>query len=303
LNHKTFHAPSGLLNLNKPPGLTSHDVVAQIRRLTGQRRVGHAGTLDPLATGVLLVCLGQATRLIEYLMTGQKQYRAVIRFGLTTNTLDSQGQVIAQADPFGLSQAGLMALLPAFTGEIEQIPPIFSALKKDGRPLYQRARAGEKVEVEPRRVTIHTLTVVAWQPPDLTLDVTCSPGTYIRSLAHDLGQAAGVGAHLARLTRTTSGGWRLDEAVSLETLVSGQADWRAYLHPPDRAVNHLPAVTLTEDEARRVNYGQVIQLPQTNPAQPVWRAYTPTGSFLAILTLVEPDAKLWHPKKVFSIVD
>ena len=192
---------SGLLNINKPPGITSHDVVNRVRKLAGQRKVGHAGTLDPLASGVLLVCLGHATRLIEYLIAGRKQYRATLRFGITTDTLDAEGQVIAQNDISGLTEIHLRQILPNFLGQIEQIPPLFSATKKAGQPLYKRARAGEIVEVEARTVTIYDLTWVAWQPPDLTLDITCSPGTYIRSLARDFGQAAGPGAHLRPVTR------------------------------------------------------------------------------------------------------
>lgn len=303
---------SGLLNINKPKGLTSHDVVARVRRLAGQRRVGHAGTLDPLATGVLLVCLGQATRLIEYLMTGCKQYQATIRFGVTTDTLDADGQALNRNDPSGLSESHLREILPAFLGEIEQIPPLFSALKRGGQPLYKRARAGEAVQLEPRSVIIHTLTWVNWQPPDLTLDITCSSGTYIRSLARDLGEAAGVGAYLAGLTRTASGPWQLDEAVPLEQLEGeasqSESGWQRYLHPLDRAVAHLPKVVLAEEEAVRVKQGQQVQvdlalsavhLEDTSPLK-LARAYTSNGDFLAILTLAEPDAKLWQPKKVFK---
>ncbi|RME76417.1 MAG: tRNA pseudouridine(55) synthase TruB, partial [Chloroflexi bacterium] len=256
---------SGILNIDKPKGLTSHDVVAQVRRLSRQRRVGHAGTLDPMATGVLLVCLGQATRLIEYLMQSQKQYRAVIRFGITTNTLDAEGEVTAVRDASGLTEADIRRVLPDFLGQIEQIPPAFSAIKQGGKPLYRLARAGQPVEVPPRQVVIESLEWVDWSPPDLTLDVTCSPGTYIRSLARDLGDALGVGAHLAGLTRTASGSWTLAEAVSLDTLHAA-ADrspegWRQYLQTPDRAVAHLPAVRLDADTARRVRHGQQVDLP------------------------------------------
>ena len=307
---------SGLLNINKPKGITSHDVVNRVRKLAGQRQVGHAGTLDPLATGVLLVCLGQATRLIEYLMAGRKQYRATFRFGITTDTLDAEGQITAQNDFSSLAEAHLRQILPTFLGEIEQIPPLFSALKKDGQPLYKRARAGEIIEVEPRRVTIHALTWVAWQPPDLTLDITCSPGTYIRSLARDLGEAAGPGAHLAELTRTISGNWQLAHAVSLETLeheaAHGESTWQRHLHPPDQAITHLPQVTLSEEAVAHVQQGRQIQIDSAEDAtylesashldnSKLVRAYTPNGDFLAILTLAEPNAKLWQPKKVFQI--
>jgi tRNA pseudouridine55 synthase len=315
---KTYLNPSisGLLNINKPKGITSHDVVNRVRKLTGQRKVGHAGTLDPLATGVLLVCLGQATRLIEYLMASRKQYRATLRFGITTDTLDAEGQITAQNDFSGLAEAHLRQILPTFLGEIEQIPPLFSALKKDGQPLYKRARAGEIIEVEPRRVIIHALTWVAWQPPDLTLDITCSPGTYIRSLARDLGEAAGPGAHLVELTRTASGNWQLAQAVSLETLeheaTQGESTWQRHLHPPDQAITHLPQVTLLEEAVARVQQGRQIQIDSAQDAtylesvshldnSKLVRAYTPNGDFLAILTLAEPNAKLWQPKKVFQI--
>jgi len=296
---------SGLLNIDKPSGITSHDVVNRIRKVARQRKVGHAGTLDPMATGVLLVCLGQATRLIEYLVAGRKRYRATVRFGISTNTLDADGEVTAEKDPSGLTETHLRQLLPMFTGEIEQIPPIFSALKKGGKPLYKLARAGQNVEVEPRRVTIDSLTWVGWQPPDLTLDIACSPGTYIRSLARDLGQAAGTGAHLAELTRTASGDWSLAEAVSLDLLereaTNDSSSWRTYLFPPDRAVHHLPPVTLDEASTECVRHGQQIQILSTaSMRNELIRAYTPTGDFLAILTRVEADDKLWQPRKVFQ---
>jgi tRNA pseudouridine55 synthase len=307
---------SGLLNINKPKGLTSHDVVNRVRRLAGERRVGHAGTLDPMATGVLLVCLGPATRLIEYLVTSRKQYRATIRFGLTTDTLDAEGRTTAENDASWLKEPQLREILPNFLGEIDQIPPLFSAIKKDGQPLYKRARAGEMVELSPRQVTIYALTWVAWQPPDLTLDVMCSAGTYIRSLARDLGEAAGPGAHLAELTRTASGSWQLADAVSLEQLeneaAQGDSAWQKYLHPADEAIVHLPPVTLSAPTVIDVQQGRPVQLDFPSGAMHLGsashldkgalaRAYTLDGDFLAILTLVEPDVKLWQPKKVFQI--
>ncbi len=294
---------SGLFNIDKPQGVTSHGVVARIRKLTGQRKVGHAGTLDPMATGVLLVCLGQATRLTEYLMAGRKGYRATIRFGLATDTLDAEGSVIARSDPSGLTAGQLQALLPAFVGEIEQVPPVFSAIKQGGKPIYRRARAGQEVTVAPRRVTLYTLAWVNWNPPDLVLDITCSPGTYIRSLARDLGQAAGLPAYLAGLARTASGGWSLDEAVALERLEADPAAWRSYLYPPERAVTHLPHVTLDEARVTQVQYGQQIELDPTPLSLPDSTsdlvAYAPGGELLAILTQTQPGDTLWQPKKVF----
>jgi tRNA pseudouridine55 synthase len=298
---------SGLLNINKPTGITSHDVVARVRKLARQRKVGHSGTLDPMATGVLLVCLGQATRLIEYLMPGQKQYRATVRFGITTDTLDAEGQVTAQKDISGLTETRLRGVLPTFLGEIEQLPPLFSALKRGGKPLYKLARAGQPIEVEPRQITIESLAWVGWQPPDLILDIVCSPGTYIRSLARDLGEAVGTGAHLAALTRTASGDWSLPDAVPLDVLEREAAHdasaWQKYLYPPDRAVVHLAQVTLDEESVQRVKQGQQIQIDSLilsgETDGELIRAYTPAGDFLAILTRVEAGDKLWQPKKVF----
>lgn len=300
---------AGILNLNKPQGLTSHDVVAHIRKLTGIRRVGHTGTLDPLATGVLVVCIGQATRLIEYMMPGHKKYRAVIRLGQTTDTLDSEGQILERRDTAHLSESDLRHLLPRFQGEIEQIPPLFSALKRRGRPLYKSARAGRQVELEPRPVTIHALEWVDWSPPDLTLEVTCSAGTYLRSLARDLGEAARTGACLIELTRTANHGYRLDEAVPLDTLVQeteiDPAAWQKYLYPLDDAVQHLPKVVLDEAAASDVKHGRSIFLID-HPVEPAddlvdnqpLRAYDLNHNFIAILTPVE--AKGWQPKKVFQ---
>ncbi|NDJ61826.1 MAG: tRNA pseudouridine(55) synthase TruB, partial [Chloroflexi bacterium] len=195
----------GFLNIDKPLGWTSHDVVAKLRRGLQIKKIGHAGTLDPLATGVLVICLGAATRLSEYVMDTTKRYRAVVHLGVTTDTYDAEGEITAQRPSDHLSEADVRDALGAFVGALEQVPPMYSAIKQGGRKLYDLARAGEVVERPPRPVHIHALEVVAWQPPQVTLDVTCSPGTYIRSLAYDLGAALGVGAHLAGLMRTASG--------------------------------------------------------------------------------------------------
>jgi tRNA pseudouridine55 synthase len=289
---------SGLLNIDKPKGLTSHDVVARVRKLSRQRKVGHTGTLDPLATGVLLVCLGQATRLIEYQVIQQKRYRATLRFGISTDTLDAEGRVLAQTDISNLTEARLREVLPMFKGEIQQIPPIFSALKQAGQPLYKRARAGQAVTVEPRQVTIYELDWITWTPPDLVIDVACSSGTYIRSLARDIGEAVGTGAHLADLVRTANGDWRLEQAVSLDVL-EAEADWRQYLYPSDQLVAHLPQVVLEETLAHAVKQGRSIKMASDQPEGELLRAYTPSNEFLAILKLVQANDHLWHPQKVF----
>jgi tRNA pseudouridine55 synthase len=224
---------TGILNLDKPPGWTSHDVVTRVRELTGERRVGHAGTLDPLATGVLVICVGAAVRLTEYLQGHDKRYRARIRLGISTDTYDRQGEVMQVRPVPDLTEATIMAELRRFEGEILQRPPVYSALKQKGIPLYRRARRGEPIQPAPRRVHIHRIELIAWQPPELTLEVDCSAGTYIRSLAHDLGEALGCGGHLMALVRLASGPFNLESAHSiapLATVALSIADGSARFH-------------------------------------------------------------------------
>lgn len=280
----------GFLNVDKPAGLTSHDVVAQVRRALKIRQVGHAGTLDPLATGVLVICVGPATRLSEYVMDTTKRYRATLRLGVTTTTYDAEGEITAERDPSAITREMVEALLPRFTGDLAQIPPMYSAIKQGGRKLYELARAGQTVERPPRPVHIAALTLVEWSPPFCVLDVTCSAGTYIRSLAYDLGEALGVGAHLTALVRTASGSFTLENAAALDTLL---ADAEARLVAPQAALAHLPVITLDEAEADAVLHGRSI--PATTPAQRVL-AVNEQGGLLAVL---EHDERGWHPRKVF----
>lgn len=298
----------GVLNIDKPAGWTSHDVVARIRRLAGERRVGHAGTLDPMATGVLVVCLGAATRLVEYLADLDKSYRATIRFGAVTDTWDAEGEVIATADTADLTLAAAESALAAFRGTIEQTPPMYSALKRDGRPLYELARQGVTVEREARLVEISRLEIISWAPPDLVVDITCSKGTYVRAIAHDLGAALGVGAHLAALARTRVGSFTLDSAVPPEAITSGDAGaLLAALRPAAAAVGHLPAVTLTPDEAALVRQGRTVDLspaalPPAVPADPPetlrLAALDEGGDLVAVLLPVCSEAGAWRPHKV-----
>ena len=291
---------SGILNINKPRSWTSHDVVAKVRRLIGQRRVGHAGTLDPLATGVLLLCVGQATRVAEYLMAGQKRYRATLRLGISTDTYDAEGEVTREVRPVDVSLRQIEATIPTFTGEIEQVPPMYSALKRGGQPLYKLARRGETVERQPRRVTIEALEIVAWTTPELRLEIVCSPGTYIRSLAHDLGERLGCGAHVTGLTRLASGRFTLSKTVSLETLAQAVAagDWVRLLHPLDAALLDFEALTIDATDTQRLRHGQPLPCP-TPPSTALGRAYGPDGALIAIVAH-DPEAALWRPKKVFT---
>jgi tRNA pseudouridine55 synthase len=298
----------GILVINKPLGWTSHDVVGRIRRLTLQKRVGHAGTLDPMATGVLLVCLGRATRVSEYLMASDKLYRAVMRLGVETDTYDADGQVVATR-PVNVSESDLRGALTECIGVIEQVPPMYSALKLQGKPLYKLARKGVEVEREPRRVTIYSINLCAWELPAprdgggglVTIDVRCAPGTYIRSLAHDIGAMLGCGAHLTALTRLASGSFTIEDAVKLEDL--DLTNLSGLLRPMDAALEDLPAITLDADNARRVLMGQTIAPNGVEaPAGPLCRAHDPDGALLAIMAY-DTLAQLWRPKKVLRSLD
>jgi tRNA pseudouridine55 synthase len=286
--------PFGFLNIDKPLGMTSHDVVTKVRRVAGMKRVGHAGTLDPLATGVLIVCLGNATRLSEYVMDSIKRYRARVHLGVTTATYDAEGDVLLRCDASHITPENVQAALGRFLGDIQQIPPMYSAIKQGGRKLYELARAGETVEREARPVRIDALTVSEWQPPQFTLDVTCSAGTYIRSLAYDIGEALGVGAHLAGLVRTASGNFTLETAVPPDTLVTAD-DWRQYLIAPADVLSDWPAVSLNAAEVERVRQGQAIDGAQS--ADGLALGYAPDGTLIGLL---RADGSLWRPHKVFS---
>ena len=239
---------SGVLNIDKPQGWTSHDVVAKVRWLAKQRRVGHAGTLDPMATGVLLVCLGKATRVAEYLAARPKTYRATIRFGLVTDTWDAEGQPVSEHSTSDLTRGAIEAVLPRFRGPISQIPPMYSAVKRDGQPLYKLARLGQVVDREARPVEIYRLDVLAWRPAELDVEIVCSKGTYIRSLAHDLGQAVGTGAHLSALVRNAIGSAEVAQAVTLGTLEAAFESglWSEHLVPMHRALDFLPHVVVDD---------------------------------------------------------
>lgn len=300
--------PTGILNIDKPAGWTSHDVVGKVRRLLGQKRVGHAGTLDPLATGVLLVCVGQATRVAEYLMAGRKVYRATVQLGLTTDTYDVTGAVVATAPVPELTHAGLLDALAGYVGELAQVPPAYSAIKQAGAPAYRRARRGETVLLEARRVTIHHIALSAWQSPFLTIDVTCDPGTYIRSLAHDLGQTLGCGATLAGLRRLRSGRFGVEDAIGLDELAAacGAGQLERCLHPLRAALADLTPIVVDEQAAARLAHGQPIVGPAV-PGADEGYALTATGEVVAILqrdaaadVSISPADCRWRPTKVFD---
>jgi len=285
----------GFLVVDKPPGLTSHDVVARVRRGTGVRQVGHAGTLDPMATGVLVVCVGTATRLAEYVMASEKEYAATVRLGVETDSYDADGQVVASTPIDHLGEADVRAALARFQGEQDQIPPMHSAIKQGGVKLYTLARRGETVERAARRVTMH-VSLDSLALPDIELRVVCSPGTYIRSLAHDLGAALGVGGHLTRLRRLRSGA--LDRPVAWEHLEAAFQDgsWRTHLVNEAVALSGMGALSLDDADAQAISHGRAVPLDDEPNAAGLRRAYDPDGAFLAI---VERRGGVWAPVKVF----
>ena len=283
----------GVLNVDKPAGPTSHDVVRQVRRLAQARRVGHAGTLDPLATGVLVLALGRATRLLEYVVGQPKTYEARLRLGQTTTTYDAEGAIVSE-QPVAASEQALKAALAPFRGEIEQVPPMYSAVRKEGQRLYELARQGVEVEREARAVTIYALDLLRWQPPHADLRVVCSVGTYIRTLAHDLGQALGCGAYLAALRRTAVGHFTLEDAVPLPALTAENVV--DYLQPPDRAVATLPRLILAQEAAQRLAQGQWLTRHAGEPEAALVRAYDAAGTFVGIVAAAGPQ---WRPRKIF----
>lgn len=291
---------AGILNVDKPRGWTSHDVVARVRRLTGVQKVGHAGTLDPIATGVLLVCLGTAVRLVEYLQGHDKRYRAKVRLGVTTDTYDAEGSPL-QTRPVGdLTATAIDTALQRFRGAIQQRPPIYSAIKQGGVPLHRRARRGEAVLTGPRPVQIDRLTLLLWQPPMLSLEVHCSAGTYIRSLAHDLGEALGCGGHLVELVRLASGPFDLASAHTLAAIEEGvqQGDWQKWLLPPAQGLVDFLAVPISEEERQQLQHGRSISGPDAADGQ-LGYALAGDGTMVALLRY-RVERSCWHPFKVFT---
>ena len=289
---------SGFLNLDKPSNLTSHDVVAKVRRryraLTGLKKVGHAGTLDPLATGVLVLCLGKATRLSEYIMRGAKTYRAHVTLGVSTSTYDAAGDILHRCETGHIQLSDVKSHLRQFIGDLQQIPPMYSAVKVGGRKLYELARQNQEIEREPRPVRIDAIDILDWDNPSLKLEIRCSAGTYIRSLAHDLGLSLGVGAHLSALCRTASGNFTLDDSITLEQVLEDDA-WLEAIVPPHTALADQCCVTLSESEVAMICHGRAIPRHYPAVAAPIF-AFAQDRQLVAVL---EQDAELWKPRKVF----
>ena len=299
----------GILNIDKPYGITSMDVVRRVKRASGQRRVGHGGTLDPIATGVIPVCMGVATRLMEDVVGGAKTYLAGIELGASTDTYDALGEVTGRRDASGVALADIEGALPAFTGDILQVPPMYSALKREGKRLYDLARAGVEVEREARPVTVHSIALREWAPPVVTLEVECGKGFYVRSLAHDLGEALGCGGHMKTLARLRSGAFRVEDALTLDEVEERFADgsWREAVHPPDVALRDLRAITVEKRVEAMISNGRFFDAGddadggcvQPKPSERC-RAYSTDGRFLATV-LFDAELRVWRPEKVFAL--
>jgi tRNA pseudouridine55 synthase len=303
----------GFLNIDKPAGMTSFDVVRQVRRAAGIRKVGHAGTLDPAATGVLPIAIGDATKLIDELVDAPKRYRGTIRFGIATDTYDADGAVVAETDASAITRDRIEAELDAFRGTIMQVPPAYSAVKRQGVPAYKAARRGEPLELEARPVTVHELGLGEFdrsdrEHPSVTIEVACSRGFYVRSLAHDLGQALGVGAHLDGLCRTAVGSFEVKRATPLEAacalLEAGETE--DLLHAMDAVLTSWPAVIVgTRDRADLRQGRDIIAMPRRDyVAPPVAegrrrraRCYGPDGQLVALLEQ-SLTVGAWHPYRV-----
>ena len=286
--------PNGVIIMDKPQGWTSMDICAKLRGIFHEKRVGHAGTLDPMATGVLPVFLGRATRAVEFAADGAKEYHAVLRLGTVTDTQDVTGTVL-ETNPVTVTAADIEAVLPRFRGDIEQIPPMYSAIKVDGKKLYDLARKGKEVERKPRPVTIHALELgEQLSETDFRLRVECSKGTYIRTLCHDIGQALGCGATMAELRRTCAAGYTLEQAVTLEQVQAAE-DPTMLLATVDSCFAHLPARTLTPAQAKCVRNGMAFTFPEEGE----WRVYDPEGNFLAVC--YTENGKLVTKKSFFEV--
>ncbi|MFB2893833.1 tRNA pseudouridine(55) synthase TruB [Aerosakkonemataceae cyanobacterium BLCC-F50] len=295
----------GFLNLNKPFGITSHDCVAKVRRLLHQKKVGHGGTLDPAATGVLPIALGKATRLLQYLRE-DKAYHATIKLGVTTTTDDLQGEVIAENSGSNLTLEQVKSALEKFKGTIQQIPPNYSAIQVQGKRLYELARAGETITIAPRSVEINQIKILDWRIgefPELDLEITCGPGTYIRAIARDLGITLQIGGTLAALTRTASCGLQLTESLTFPELENQIEQGTFNPISPETALSHLEVVNLAEPDARRWCQGQRLSLPENYPKYSLAkkRVQQENGQFLGIGEIVNSDTtQILIPQLVFE---
>ncbi len=297
----------GILNVDKPLDITSMDVVRRIKRASGIKGVGHGGTLDPAATGVVPICFGQATRIMEYLVDGTKDYRAVVEFGTATDTYDAVGQVIEEQDPGHLTSDDVEQATEAFRGVTQQVPPMYSALKRGGKRLYELARAGIEVEREPRRVEVYDIRLLEWSSPLATVEVSCGRGFYMRSCAYDLGRALGCGGHLKSLVRLRSGPFEIADALSLADAEERFTDgtWEEAMYPLDVVLYNRRSVIVGKRLADDISHGTALapgfRVPKSRPDERC-RVYGVDGRFLAVLKF-DASTGQWRPEKVFALND
>ena len=294
---------SGFLNIIKPPGITSFGVVARVKELTGERRVGHGGTLDPDATGVLPVALGQATRLIEYFADATKLYHTEIELGVATDTYDASGNVVSKKDSSGVNREMVENALASFGGVIQQVPPMYSALRHNGRRLYKLAREGISVERPPREAHVYHIELIAFDNPFLTIDVECGKGTYIRSIANDLGEKLGVGACMKGLTRLRVGPFDIKDGASLVELEEAcrHGFFRRYIDAPDTVLLQHNAAVIGFDKEDAIRKGQKVALDIKSSLVScnILRSYSLDGRFIGIISYDSETAR-WQPEKVFN---
>ena len=296
----------GYLNINKDRGWTSTDVVRKLKGVTRSKKIGHGGTLDPIATGVLPICIGPATRFAETVLLGTKSYRVNMVLGSSTDTYDSTGEITAAVKSFEVTRPQIIEVLEGFKGDFLQTPPMYSALHHKGKRLYELARAGIEVERPPRSVKVLSLKLVEFEGEELVLDVECSHGFYARTLAHDIGEKLGTHAHMSGLTRTHAGPFKLEDTVSIEDVIeiADSGDWRDLLMPIDTTLQHYGSVNLDTSLVEMVRHGRSLPISTFGedgvrmPGERI-RAYTPTGELLAIL-IFEPDRLRWRPEKVLA---
>lgn len=285
---------NGFVVIDKPVGISSHDVVSRVRRILGTRKVGHTGTLDPFATGVLPVAVNDGTKAIPFLDEGSKTYEALMRLGVTTDTLDMTGIILSESNPAAITRDQFLSSLTTFTGAISQIPPMYSAIKQGGQPLYKLARQGVEVERKARAVEIYSLELISFDLPHVAIRVVCSRGTYVRSLADDIGRQLGCGAALQELRRTASGPFRIENAVTLADLeaVAGEGRADTLCLTPMTVLNHLPEIPLTADGLEGLKFGRAPSWDATFLETPVSCAeetlvrLTSDGMLAAVATLV-----------------
>jgi tRNA pseudouridine55 synthase len=294
----------GVVLLDKPAGMSSQGAVTAVKRAFNADKAGHTGTLDPMATGLLPICLGEATKYSQDLLEADKTYIAQVKFGSRTDTGDAEGLIIEELPlPVFENDAALLkaldALLPKFTGQISQVPPMYSALKRDGKPLYEYARAGVELERAPREITIHKIRWTNVQWPEATLEVSCSKGTYIRVLAEDIGNTLGCGAHLVGLRRTEVGHLTLDQSFTIESIQNGLKDSSSYILPVDALLQTLPHLTVDEQQAKRLEMGQRVplNLPSIEALVRIYRATAAPHNFIGT---ADWRSGVLHPKRLIS---